>query len=69
MGVLTQHPFPFIFRATFMPAELGCDVDLQERETVSHLVSQHADPNSWVWGSVGREGKVDNGGDEERRNV
>ena len=67
--MLTWHPFPFIFRAISVPAELGCEVGLHERERVADLVSQHLGPNSWVWGSVGREGKVDDGDDEERRTV
>ena len=52
-----------------MLAKLGCQAGLHERETVAHLVSQHLGPNSWVRGGVGREGEVDDGGDEERRCV
>ena len=52
-----------------MPAELGYEVGLHERERVAYLVSQHLGSNSWVWGGVGRGGMVDDGGDEERRHV
>ena len=52
-----------------MPAELGYEVGLHERERVAYLVSQHIGPNSWVWGGVRLGGMVDDGGDEERRHA
>ena len=52
-----------------MLAKLGCQAGLHEWETEARLVSQHLGPNSWVRGGVGREGEVDDGGDEERRCV
>ena len=58
-----------MFCAIFVLAKLGCQAGLHEREMVAHLVSQHLGPNSWVRGGVGREGEVDDGGDEERRCV
>ena len=45
------HPLPFMFGATFVPAELGCEVGLHGRERVAHcLVSQHLGSNSWASG-------------------
>ena len=39
-GVLTwMHPFPFIFSTIFMPAEIGHELGMHERERAAHLVS------------------------------
>jgi hypothetical protein len=35
-----------------MPAEIGCEVGLQEGERVAHLIYQHLGPSSWMWGGA-----------------
>ena len=52
-----------------LPAEIGCEVGLNEgKNGVTHLVSKHPGPDSWMWGA--REWIVDDGGGgEERKSV
>ena len=50
-----------------LPAEIGCEVGLNEgKNGVTHLVSKHPGPDSWMWGARGWIVN-DGGGGEERK--